>query len=362
MPTLGDITQLLDASLTSVPGGASVDALQSRDVRGIGALATATADELTFLTHERYLGKLSETQALCCIVPEKLKIESTPCALLPLKDVDLAVAKVLTLYAPPVPRPADVHPTAVVDPSAKLGDGCVIGPYVVVGAGCQIGANVALYGGVQVMDDVSIGDDSTLYPNVVVRERITIGARVVIHAGSVIGTDGFGYRWDGEKHAKVPQIGTVIIDDDVELGSCVCVDRGKFAATVIGKGAKIDNLVQVAHNVQIGEHCLLAGQAGIAGSAKIGDLVVLGGQSAVKDHVTLGDGVMLAACSAIMEDVPAKAIMSGAPAMPHRQSLREHAAMRRLPELVVQVRELQKQVDALLRLKEDSSCQDTTKA
>src|SRR5581483_1810630 len=176
---------------------------------------------------------------------------------------------------------------------------------------------------------------------------ITIGNRVIIHAGSVLGTDGFGYRWDGTKQAKIPQIGTVIIEDDVEIGSCVCIDRAKFAETRVGRGTKIDNLVQIGHNVVIGPHCIVCGQAGMAGSVKLGAGVVLGGQSAVRDHITMGDGSMLAACSGVMDDVEPKQIISGLPALPHRQSLREQGALRRLPELITQVRKLQEEIEEL---------------
>jgi len=164
------------------------------------------------------------------------------------------------------------------------------------------------------------------------------------------------HRWlrlslDGTKHSKVPQIGTVIIEDDVEIGSCVCIDRAKFAATRIGRGTKIDNLVQIGHNVQVGPHCIIVGQAGLAGSATLGTGVVLGGQSAVRDHITMGDGSMLAACSGVMENVDPKAIFSGLPALPHRQSLREQAALRRLPDLVVQVRKLKEELEELKKQK-----------
>jgi UDP-3-O-[3-hydroxymyristoyl] glucosamine N-acyltransferase len=196
-------------------------------------------------------------------------------------------------------------------------------------------------------DQVSMGDDCELFANVVVRERITIGNRVIIHAGSVLGTDGFGYRWDGTRHVKIPQIGTVIVEDDVEIGSCVCIDRAKFSATRIGRGSKIDNLVQIGHNVVIGPDCIIVGQAGLAGSVKLEANVILGGQTAVRDHVTIGAGAMAAACSAIADDVAPKSIVSGMPAFPHRQSLREQAALRRLPDLVVQVRKLEEQVRKL---------------
>jgi UDP-3-O-[3-hydroxymyristoyl] glucosamine N-acyltransferase len=200
---------------------------------------------------------------------------------------------------------------------------------------------------VAIGDDVSLGEQCVLHPHVVLRERVTLGNRVIIHAGSVIGSDGFGYRWDGARHRKIPQIGTVIIEDDVEIGACVCIDRAKFSATRIGHGTKIDNLVQVAHNVQVGPHCILVAQAGVAGSVRLGSGVVLGGQSAVRDHIQMGDGSMLAACSGVMQDVEPKQVVSGLPAIPHRQNLREQAALRRLPDLVTQVRQLQEKLKAL---------------
>ena len=171
-----------------------------------------------------------------------------------------------------------------------MGTSVRVGPFVSVGERSRLGDNVVLHPGVFVGDDVEIGDDCELFPQVVVRERISIGKRVIIHAGSVLGSDGFGYRWDGKQHTKIPQIGRVIVEDDVEIGSCVCIDRAKFSTTRIGKGTKIDNLVQIGHNVQTGPHCIIVGQVGLAGSVKLGAGVVLGGQSAVRDHITLGDG------------------------------------------------------------------------
>jgi UDP-3-O-[3-hydroxymyristoyl] glucosamine N-acyltransferase len=216
-----------------------------------------------------------------------------------------------------------------------------------VGERTVLGRGVVLHAGVYVGDDVAVGDECEFFPHVVVRERITVGNRVVIHAGSVLGTDGFGYRWDGSKHRKIPQIGTIAIEDDVEIGSCVCIDRAKFGTTRVGRGTKVDNLVQVGHNVRVGPHCIVCGQAGLAGTVTLGTGVVLGGQSAVRDHITLGDGTMLAGCSGVMEDVGPKQVVSGLPALPHRQFLREQAALRRLPDLVVQIRKLEERLAAL---------------
>jgi UDP-3-O-[3-hydroxymyristoyl] glucosamine N-acyltransferase len=235
-----------------------------------------------------------------------------------------------------------------VHPSAKLGANVAVGPFSVVGANTVIGDNTVIHNGVSIGDDVAIGKDCEIFPNAVIRERITIGDRVILHASSVLGTDGFGYRWDGTKHAKIPQIGTVVIEDDVEIGSGTCIDRAKFGATRIGKGTKIDNLVQVGHNVTTGAHCIIVGLVGIGGSVKLGNGAVLGGHAAIKDHVTIGDGAIAAACAGILADVNPKEIVSGAPALPHRQTLREQGAIRDLPELRVTVRKLEKTVAKLL--------------
>jgi UDP-3-O-[3-hydroxymyristoyl] glucosamine N-acyltransferase len=346
MPTLGEIASLLGCP--PPPDG-------QRRVKGLATLEEAGPEELSFIGSEAFAGRLAETRAGGVIVQRKLKLPPAPPgrALLPVDDADLAVARVLELFAPPVPRPpAGVDPSARVAASAVVAPGAAVGPLVYVGERSRVGARTVLHPGVYVGDDVVIGDDCQLFPNVVVRERITLGHRVVIHAGSVLGSDGFGYRWDGTKHAKIPQVGTVVVEDDVEIGSCVCVDRAKFSTTRIGRGTKIDNLVQVGHNVQIGPHCIVVGQAGLAGSSRLGAGVVLGGQVAVRDHVTVGDGAKVAATSAVAEDVPPKSIVSGTPALPHRQSLREQAALRRLPDLVVQVRKLQEEIEAMKKSKE----------
>ena len=340
MPTLADI-----AALLGVPAPAGAD----RPVRGLATLREAGPDELTFVGNESYARQLPNSRAIGAIVHRKVRLpEGYAGAALVVDDADLAVARVLELFAPPVPRPpAGVDPLARVAGSARLGDNVAAGPFVYVGERARVGRNTVLHPGVYVGDDVSIGDDCELFPQVVVRERVTIGSRVIIHAGSVLGTDGFGYRWDGARHAKVPQIGTIVIEDDVEIGSCVCVDRAKFSATRVGRGTKIDNLVQVGHNTVIGPHCIIVGQTGLAGSVTLGAGVVLGGQAAVRDHVTMGDGAMAAGCSGVVEDVEPKQVVSGLPAIPHRQTLREQGALRHLPELRIQVKKLQEEVERL---------------
>jgi UDP-3-O-[3-hydroxymyristoyl] glucosamine N-acyltransferase len=331
-----------------------------RSVTGVATLGEAGPADLSFLGSDAYLKQFATTRAAAVIVQKRVKLprEAPPTAppVFVVDDADLAVARILEHFAPPVPRPPPGrHQSAFVAPSASVGDGARIGMNVFVGDDCRIGRNVVLHPGVYVGASVDIGDDVELLPNVVLRERVSVGSRVIVHAGSVIGTDGFGYRWDGTRHAKVPQIGTVVIEDDVEIGSCVCIDRAKFSATRVGRGTKIDNLVQIGHNVIIGPHCIIVGQTGLAGSVTLGAGVVLGGHSALRDHITMGDGSMAAACSGIAEDVDPKMIVSGLPALPHRQSLREQAALRRLPDLVAQVRKLQEELDQLKRSQSQSS-------
>jgi len=338
--TLSQIADLLSCPETKAP---------DQTITGMASLADATESDITFLASDAHLRHLASTRAAAVIVQHRVKLPpdyARPVFIV--QDADLASAKVLAALAPPVPRPPPgVDPSARVDPSATLAHDVAVGPNVVIGQRSTIARNTILHPGVVIGDDVSIGENCELFPNVVIRERISIGSRVIIHASSVLGTDGFGYRWDGSQHVKIPQIGTVIIEDDVEIGSCVCIDRAKFGSTRVGKGTKIDNLVQIAHNVQIAPHCIIVGQTGIAGSVRLGQGVVLGGQTAVRDHITIGDGAIAAACSAIAEDVDPNTIVSGMPALPHRQSLREQAAIRRLPDLVVQVRKLQDEIAKL---------------
>ncbi|HSV14443.1 MAG TPA: UDP-3-O-(3-hydroxymyristoyl)glucosamine N-acyltransferase [Tepidisphaeraceae bacterium] len=337
---LADITAALGLP---APGGGD------RVVTGIASLADAGPTELAMVTSDAYVKQFAKTAAMAVVANRKVKLPATTAALVfRVDDTDAAIAKVLMLFAPPPERPpAGMHSSAQIDPTATIHASCAIGANVVIGQRSTLGARVLVHPGVVIGDDVTIGDDCQLLPNVVLRQRVTIGNRVSIHAGTVIGTDGFGYRWDGKQHAKVPQIGTVVIEDDVEIGSCCCVDRAKFGATRIGRGTKIDNLVQVAHNVQIGPHSIIIAQTGIAGSARLGANVILGGQTAVRDHITIGEAANAAARSAIASNVPPKQVVSGMPALPHRQSLREQAALRRLPELLVQVRKLQEEIKRL---------------
>ena len=338
------LRDIADALGTTLPSEAD-----DRVIQRVVALEGAGPDDLSYVSSDRYFDRLTKSAVGAVLVPESLTtIPATSAVILRVPDAELAIAKVLTLFAPPMSRPTvGVHPSAVIAADAKVGDDCAIGPNVSVAGGATIGRNVVLHANVVVGGNVVIGDDCELFPGVVLRERVILGQRVVIHANSSIGTDGFGYRWDGKQHVKVPQIGIVVLEDDVEVGSNTCIDRAKFGETRVGRGTKIDNLVQIGHNVRIGQHCILCGGVAIAGSCVIGNGVVMGGGSAAADHMTIADGVMLAARGAVAGVTKPGDVLAGAPAIPHRDWLKERVNVQRLPEIIKQVRKLAAEVEAL---------------
>ncbi|MGF1632256.1 MAG: UDP-3-O-(3-hydroxymyristoyl)glucosamine N-acyltransferase [Phycisphaerae bacterium] len=335
---------------------ASVAALPDVQVTGLAEPESSGADRLVVITGEKYARRLLDGKAAAVVAGTSMKLPpSLPMPVVLVPDPEMAAVELLEYFAEPIPRPPEgLAPTAVVDPTATLGPGCRIGPNVVIGAAAKLGAGCVLHANAVVGEATTLGEGCELFSGVVLYPRITLGNRVVVHANASIGADGFGYKWDGKKHRKVPQIGTVVIEDDVEIGANTCVDRAKFGVTKIGRGTKIDNLVQVGHNCRTGQHCIICGQTGLAGTVTMGNGVVLGGQVAVNGHTTLNDGVTAAARSAIVNDVAAGITVSGVPAMPHRQSLREQAAFRRTPDLVVQVRKLEEELDRLKKKLQDA--------
>lgn len=232
-----------------------------------------------------------------------------------------------------IPHPRGIHPTAIVGEGVRLGEEVALGPYAVVGDFCKIGEGTVIYGGVQIGPETQIGANTVIYSNVSIRERISIGDRVIIHPGAVIGADGFGFKNTDQGHEKIPQMGRVVIEDDVEIGANSCIDRATVETTIVGRGTKIDNLVQVGHNTVIGQHCILVGQVGVGGSARLGNFVILGGQVGIRDHVKLANGVRVGGLSGVAGDIPEKGDYLGVPAVPGDQFLEAHAYTRRLPEL-----------------------------
>lgn len=317
-----------------------------RAITGVAPLHAATASDITWVAHPRYRQQLATSRAGAVLVVESFG--ETPIDAIVCADVEHSLALVLAEFAPPIASPpVGVHPSAVVDASAALGEGVAVGPLVVIDAGASIGSGTILHAGVHIGAGCAVGSHCRLWNHVVVREGCRLGDRVEIHPGTVIGADGFGYYFRQGRQCKVPQTGGVVIGDDVEIGACSCIDRSKTGATVIGPGVKIDNLVQVAHNVEVGAHCLLCAQVGIAGSTRLGNYVVLGGQTGVRDNIAIGDGVMVAASSSLAHDVPAGSKIAGTPAVELQQFLRENASQRKLPGLFERLKKLTKRVDAL---------------
>lgn len=314
----------------------------STPLAGFAPATTAKAGDLTFAENETFFTKAEQTEASAILIDGPF--HSKKKAVIRVASARIAFAKVLPLFFPEQTFVAGVHPSAVVTASAQVDPTAYIGPNCVIGEKVKIAPRVVLRGGNHIGDSCVIGADSHLFPNVVLYNQTQIGQRVRIHAGSVIGSDGFGYVFDSGVHRKIPQVGLVIIQDDVEIGANVTIDRGALGPTVIGKGTKIDNLVQVAHNVTIGENSLLIAQVGIAGSTKIGKYVTLAGQVGIAGHLKIGDEAIVAAQSGVMHDIPEKGKWLGSPAQPDRQAKRQVIAMHQLPDLVRRVKELEEQV------------------
>jgi len=302
---------------------------------GVEALDRASADQLSFIVSKSYGKKWAESKAGAAIVSRKVELESDGRPLVRVDDAELAMAKALELFAPPVPAPEPgIDATAVVHPDAVVGEGVAIGPFCVVHAGATLGRGVVLHSRVEVFGDTAIGDHTVIWSGCVIRERCTVGAHAILHPSVVIGADGFGYRpaADGSGLVKVPQIGTVVIEDRVEIGAGTCIDRGKFSATTIGTGTKIDNLCQIGHNVTIGPHCVIAGMAAIAGSVTIGAGVQMGGAASIAPHKTIGDGARLSGRAGIICDIPPGESWVGMPAKEIRTKVKEEVCVAKLPE------------------------------
>jgi UDP-3-O-[3-hydroxymyristoyl] glucosamine N-acyltransferase len=301
------------------------------EISGVAAVEEAQAGDIIFIANPKYLPKLSETKASAIIVSKEVTQTDKP--LLCVTHPHLAFVKILTLFFEKPYQPKGIDSNTWISPTAKLGTDLTLYPFVYIGDRCSIGDRVTLYPGVYVGEDAVVGEDSILYPNVSVYPGALVGKRVILHSGVVIGSDGFGYVKEGKKNVKIPQVGGVEIEDDVELGANTTVDRAALGKTIIRRGTKIDNLVQVAHNVVIGEDSILCAQAGISGSTKIGSNVTLAGQVGVVDHVEIGDNVIVGAQAGVTHNLPGNQGYVGSPALPHREFLRSNAVFPKLPEM-----------------------------
>ena len=316
------------------------------EITGAAGLDEAAEGHVTFLANPKYTPRVNTTRASAIYLSEEATTDR-PISILRVKDPYLAYTRALRIFNPePEFQPA-IHPTAVVHPTARLAENQVaVGANSVIGRNVQIGPGVTIHPNVTIYDDVTIGSGSVIHSGVAVRERTVIGERVIIHNNSVIGCDGFGYAKDEERRwLKIPQAGRVVIDDDVEIGASTTIDRASVGESRIGRGSKIDNLVQIGHSCTVGEDSLLCAQVGLAGSSHIGSRVILAGQAGVAGHLKIGDDVVLTAKSATSHDIPAGKVISGIPAFDNRDWLRSTAAFRRLGEIQRKVRELEKHLN-----------------
>lgn len=335
------------AEIIKIAGGEVVgDA--STVITGISGIKEARPGDLTFLANPKYVTAAKKTEASAILVGRGVLVEGK--TVIQTDNPSLAFSKVIDLAKDAVPRPKGIHPTAVVAVSAVIGEGVALGPHVVVEDHVKIGKNTVICAGTYIGYKASVGENTFIYPNVTVREEVIIGSNVIIHSSSVIGSDGFGYIQMGDEHMKVPQLGNVVIEDNVEIGACVTIDRARFDRTLIGKGTKIDNLVQIAHNVHVGENALIIALAGIAGSASIGKNAIIAGQVGVAGHVTVGDRAVVAAQSGITKNVDAGAMMFGTPAEEYSISARMMSHMKRLPRYAEEIKELRAEMDQLKKM------------
>ncbi|RTY97262.1 UDP-3-O-(3-hydroxymyristoyl)glucosamine N-acyltransferase [Flavobacterium sp. RSP49] len=296
-------------------------------------LEMATASEISFIGNKKYEKLWFTSTACAAVVNEDIAIEpGENRAFIKVKNADLAMSQVLELFAPPTPVfTIDIHPSAVIDPTASICNGARIGAGCYIGPNVTIGDNSTVYPNVTILDESTIGKNTVIWSGTVIRERCHIGNDCILHPNATIGADGFGFRPDPQRGlVKIPQIGNVIIGNNVEIGANTCVDRGKFSSTILGDGCKIDNLVQIGHNSKLGKFCIMAGNSGLAGSVTLGNGVIIGGSASIKDHTTIGDGAIVGAGSGVTGDIPAGKTMLGYPAVEARDALKQWAILKRL--------------------------------
>jgi len=320
------------------------------EISGVASIEDAALGTITFIASPKYRHLLATTKATALIVPMEGDMgEDTAQGLNLLRVANpyLAFAKILAIFQPPPARYDGVHPRAEVHEGAVVGDGVSIHPFAVVDEGASIGDRVVLYPGVYIGRNAVVEDDALLYPNVTVREGCRIGRRVIVHANSVIGSDGFGYARDGSSHYKIPQTGIVLLEEDVEIGAGVTIDRATLGETIIRRGTKVDNIVQIAHNVEIGEDSIIVAQVGISGSTKIGKGVTLAGQVGIAGHIEVGDGITVGAKAGVTGSLLEKGVFTGMPAIPHGQWLRVQGSLIKLPEMRKRLLKLERRLEEM---------------
>jgi UDP-3-O-[3-hydroxymyristoyl] glucosamine N-acyltransferase len=337
--TVGEIARMVGGRIEGEP---------EVRVKGIAPLEQAGEDELAFLAQRGYLRFLSQSGAKAVLVSESLAPDAEGfLSRVVVKKPHLALPALLTAFFPPKAEAVEIHPTAVFGKGAELGEDVSVGPYAVVGGGAKIGDGTRIGAHVVVGEGCVIGESSVLFPQVVLYPGTRLGARVIIHSGARLGTDGFGYvPLDGE-HRKVPQVGACVVEDDVEIGANCCIDRGSIGRTVIGKGSKLDNLVQLGHNVQVGEGVLIVSQVGVSGSARIGSHAMIGGQAGVAGHTEIGAGAKVGGQAGVIGDIAPGEVVSGYPARNHREYLKAMGRIFKLPKTLSRMKALEDRLSAL---------------
>jgi UDP-3-O-[3-hydroxymyristoyl] glucosamine N-acyltransferase len=334
--TAGRLAERLEATLRGEPGV---------EIHSVASLETAGPGQVAFLVNPRYRPHLRSTRASAVILAPEDVVEGVAC--LVTSNPYLAFARAVEiLHGKDHPR-RGVEGGARVHPGARVADGATVMAGACVEDGAEVGAGSVLYPGAYVGPGARVGRDCVLHPNAVVREGCVLGERVILQPGAVVGSDGFGYARDGARAVKIPQVGIAVLEDDVEVGACAAIDRAALGETRVGRGTKIDNLVQVAHNVSFGRHNLVMGQCGFAGSTRLGDYCVIASQSGIAGHLSVGAQVTVGAKSGVMRDLPAQSTVLGIPALPDKQFKRQVIAVQQLPELIRRVRELERQLSAL---------------
>ncbi|MBU4376545.1 MAG: UDP-3-O-(3-hydroxymyristoyl)glucosamine N-acyltransferase [Candidatus Omnitrophica bacterium] len=319
----------------------------SLEITGVSGVEDAAKGEITFIESPKFKDRVLKTNASCIIASFDLEGVDKP--VIKCKNPSLAVTKIIESHFPQkINHPRGIAKSAVIGKNVKLAKDAAIGANAVIEDNASIGDKSVIYPLAYIGEGVTIGKNTVIYPNVTIRERVTVGDNVIIHGGAVIGADGFGFTKDGATLRKIPQTGTVEIQDNVEIGACVTIDRARFGKTVIGKGSKIDNLVQIAHNVKIGESSIIVAQVGVSGSVNIGNNVMLGGQVGITDHVDIGDNVMVAAKGGVTKSIPPNTIMSGMPARPHHLTKRLIAYIDNLPKTAERLDEIEEKLKGLL--------------
>lgn len=327
--------------------GGTLDGDGSVQISGVGKIDEAGPGILTFLANQKYQKFLDGSQASAIVVPRDVP-EIKGLNLIRTDNPYFTFMKAVVLFHPPGAFiDAGIHSTAVVGKNVTLGENVTLGAYVVVGDDCQIGSSTILLPHVVLGRNVKIGEDCVIHSHASLREGVQLGNRIILHDGVVIGSDGFGFAPEGGKYHKIPQIGTVVIEDDVEVGSNTTIDRAMMGETRICEGAKLDNLIQVAHNCTVGSHTVIAAQAGISGSTKIGKYVRVGGQAGFAGHIEVGDHTAIGAQSGLTKSVPEKEFVFGTPAKPHKEEFRIHAAIKRLPELLKEFKILKNKIEKI---------------